>query len=55
MRRPTEQAGPAPFGATRSRQMGCMPNAASWPIIPALGVHADPKTVRPRRHPVLSP
>lgn len=46
----------AALGVARVRTAGicAMPTAGSWSFAPA-GIGNDPKTIRPRRHPVTSP
>jgi hypothetical protein len=47
----------AAFGVARVRSAGAYatPKLGSWSILPNAGMKTDPKTPRPRRHPVTSP
>ncbi len=47
----------AAFGVARVRSAGAYatPKPGSWSILPNAGMKIDPKTPRPRRHPVTSP
>ena len=47
----------AAFGVARVRSAGAYttPKSGSWSILPNAGMKTDPKTPRPRRHPVTSP
>jgi hypothetical protein len=46
----------AAFGVARVRSVDAYvtPKPGSWSILPNAGMNNDPKTPRPRRHPVTS-